>query len=56
MSNPPGERIAVGRGGAKAIDAYFEYSKIVGQDDGGTPFSPEEYENYKREVLPMVGS
>ena len=28
--------------------------RIVGNDDGGVPFTPEQYENYKREVLPMV--
>jgi hypothetical protein len=30
------------------------YFRIVGNDDGGKLFTPEEYENYKREVLPMV--
>lgn len=27
--------------------------RIVGDDDGGKMFTPEEYERYKREVLPM---
>lgn len=27
---------------------------IVGDDDGGTLFTPEEYESYKKRVLPMV--
>ncbi len=49
----PGERLSFGKDAAKHIDAYFEYSKIVGNDDGGKIFSPEEYESYKREVLPM---
>ena len=26
----------------------------MGDDDGGVPFTPEQYENYKNEVLPMV--
>ena len=29
-------------------------SSIVGDDDGGNLFTPEEYENYKKQVLPMV--
>ena len=32
----------------------FLLSSIVGDDDGGALFSPEEYENYKKQVLPMV--
>lgn len=31
----------------------MEYTRIVGSDDGGVPFSPEEYEKYKKQVLPM---
>ncbi|XP_028316892.1 protein FAM221A isoform X1 [Gouania willdenowi] len=27
--------------------------KIVGEDDGGTLFTPEQYEEYKRKVLPQ---
>jgi len=27
---------------------------IVGDDDGGKLFTPEEYEEYKRRVLPQV--
>ena len=26
------------------VDAYAEYRRIVGDDDGGTPFSPSEYQ------------
>ncbi len=39
---------------------YFEQNlikwkkRIVGNDDGGITFTPEEYERYKKEVLPMV--
>nr|XP_008534088.1 PREDICTED: protein FAM221A-like [Equus przewalskii] len=32
---------------------YLEYRRIVGEDDGGKLFTPEEYEEYKRKVLPM---
>ncbi|KAJ8298811.1 hypothetical protein KUTeg_022871, partial [Tegillarca granosa] len=38
---------------ASAIDAYLEYSRIVGDDDGGKLFTPEEYERYKKEVIPI---
>lgn len=50
----PSDRVNLPRSAASHVDAYFEYNKIVGNDDGGVPFSPEEYEKYKREVLPMV--
>jgi hypothetical protein len=29
-------------------------NSIVGDDDGGKVFSPQEYEEYKKRVLPMV--
>jgi len=35
------------------VDAYAEYRRIVGDDDGGTPFSPSEYQAYLRDVVPM---
>ncbi|EDO43591.1 predicted protein [Nematostella vectensis] len=38
---------------AASIDEYWEYKKIVGDDDGGKLFSPEEYEEYKKKVLPQ---
>lgn len=28
--------------------------RIVGEDDGGELFTPEQYEEYKKKVLPMV--
>lgn len=28
--------------------------RIVGEDDGGVMFTPEQYEAYKKRVLPMV--
>lgn len=54
QTEAPGDRIHLGKDAAKHIDAYFEYSKIVGNDDNGVPFTPQEYERYKKEVLPMV--
>jgi len=38
---------------AADVDAYLEYRRIVGDDDGGVLFSPEEYEAYKKQVLPQ---
>lgn len=32
----------------------FFWARIVGDDDGGKLFTPEEYEAYKKKVLPMV--
>jgi hypothetical protein len=39
----------------KFIRIYLFLNSIVGDDDGGKLFTPEEYEAYKRRVLPMVG-
>ena len=34
---------------------FFVFAdRIVGDDDGGKLFTPEEYEQYKKQVLPMV--
>uniref|UniRef100_A0A8C9L9E5 Protein FAM221A n=1 Tax=Pavo cristatus TaxID=9049 RepID=A0A8C9L9E5_PAVCR len=41
------------RADAAALEEYVEYRRIVGDDDGGKPFTPEEYEAYKRKVLPI---
>lgn len=38
---------------AAAVEDYLEYKRIVGDDDGGKPFTPDEYEEYKKKVLPM---
>lgn len=38
---------------AASIDQYLEYRRIVGDDDGGKLFTPEEYEEYKKKVLPQ---
>lgn len=66
----PGEHIRLPSNAAADVDAYFEYraqekkeknsdvqlfsNRIVGDDDGGKVFTPEEYEEYKKHVLPMV--
>uniref|UniRef100_A0A2K6SN37 Protein FAM221A n=1 Tax=Saimiri boliviensis boliviensis TaxID=39432 RepID=A0A2K6SN37_SAIBB len=47
------ERLTLPPGGAAAVDEYLEYRRIVGEDDGGKLFTPEEYEEYKRKVLPL---
>ncbi|KAI4818168.1 hypothetical protein KUCAC02_011527 [Chaenocephalus aceratus] len=47
------ERISVDESGLQAVEDYCEYRRIVGDDDGGRLFTPEEYEEYKRKVLPQ---
>ncbi|XP_052805161.1 protein FAM221A-like [Mya arenaria] len=42
-----------GGNAAASVDAYLEYKRIVGEDDGGVTFTPEQYEAYKKKVLPM---
>jgi hypothetical protein len=32
-----------------SIDAYFEYRSIVGDADGGILFTPEQYDEYRRQ-------
>ncbi|XP_018423537.1 PREDICTED: protein FAM221A [Nanorana parkeri] len=41
------------QGAAGAIEDYLEYRRIVGEDDEGKLFTPEEYEEYKKTILPM---
>ena len=37
------------------VGFFFVFAdRIVGDDDGGKLFTPEEYEQYKKQVLPMV--
>ena len=40
-------------GAASAVDEYWEYTRIVGKDDGGKVMSPKEYEAYKAKMLPQ---
>ncbi|KAL0961828.1 hypothetical protein UPYG_G00332220 [Umbra pygmaea] len=46
------ERLCLDKTASEAVDDYLEYRRIVGEDDGGRLFSPEQYEDYKRTVLP----
>ncbi|XP_061616895.1 protein FAM221A isoform X2 [Phyllopteryx taeniolatus] len=41
------------RSALKAADDYCEYRRIVGDDDGGVLFTTEQYEEYKRKMLPQ---
>ncbi|XP_074470173.1 protein FAM221A [Sebastes fasciatus] len=47
------ETISLDKPALQAVDDYLEYRRIVGDDDGGKLFTPEEYEEYKRRVLPQ---
>ena len=47
------ERIKLDRHAAESVDAYLEYRRIVGDDDGGTPFTEKQYKEYKKRVLPQ---
>ncbi|XP_078521575.1 protein FAM221A-like [Lissotriton helveticus] len=40
-------------GQAEAVQAYLEYRRIVGDDDQGKLFTPQEYEEYKKRVIPI---
>ena len=39
--------------GQAGIDAYWEYKKIVGDDDKGKLFTDAEYEAYKKKWIPI---
>lgn len=47
------ERIQLSSQAQHDVEAYAEYRRIVGDDDGGKLFTPEEYEAYKKRVLPI---
>ncbi|CAF4260477.1 unnamed protein product, partial [Adineta steineri] len=53
LTREPGDYISLSPNAAAHVDTYFEYRAIVGDDDGGNLFSPEEYDAYTRRVLPM---
>ncbi|XP_047137338.1 protein FAM221A isoform X1 [Hydra vulgaris] len=39
--------------GCKSVDDYLEYTRIVGDDDGGNLFTPSQYEAYKKKMIPI---
>ncbi|XP_060916440.1 protein FAM221A [Labrus mixtus] len=47
------EKIRLNKSALEAVDDYWEYTRIVGGDDGGKLFTPEQYEAYKRTVIPQ---
>jgi hypothetical protein len=44
------DRIRINNAAQQAVAAYIEYDNIVGGADGGKLLSPEEYEEFKRNV------
>jgi len=41
------QKFQIDANNAANIQAYIDYNNIVGNDDGGTMFTPEQYEEYK---------
>ncbi|XP_069133580.1 protein FAM221A-like isoform X1 [Argopecten irradians] len=52
MANDRQYHLKFDRTNAESVDQYLEYKRIVGDDDGGKMFTPEEFEDYKKNVLP----
>ncbi|XP_076865489.1 protein FAM221A isoform X3 [Brachyhypopomus gauderio] len=46
------ERIHIGKTAEEAVNAYLEYRRIVGEDDGGRLFTQAEFAEYKKRVVP----
>ncbi|KAI7798920.1 putative protein FAM221A [Triplophysa rosa] len=46
------ERIRIDKQASNAVDAFLEYRRIVGEDDGGQLFSEDEFKKYKEIMLP----
>jgi hypothetical protein len=44
------ERLVINSENQKHIEAYLEYKRIVGEDDGGKLMSDQEFEAYKKKV------
>ncbi|XP_067929613.1 protein FAM221A-like [Watersipora subatra] len=49
---PDNYHMKFGNNAGASVDAYLEYKRIVGDDDGGVMFTDEQYEDYKKRVLP----
>ncbi|XP_034561184.1 protein FAM221A [Notolabrus celidotus] len=47
------ETMTLDKSALKAVDDYWEYKRIVGDDDGGKLFTPKQYEEYKRKMIPQ---
>ncbi|XP_041665715.1 protein FAM221A [Cheilinus undulatus] len=47
------ETVRLNKSALEAVDDYWEYRRIVGDDDGGKLFTPEQYEEYKRKKIPQ---
>ncbi|CAL8294294.1 unnamed protein product [Merluccius merluccius] len=47
------EKINVDKTTSESLDDYWEYTRIVGDDDGGKLFTPAQYEQYKKRVVPQ---
>ncbi|XP_015229651.1 PREDICTED: protein FAM221A [Cyprinodon variegatus] len=47
------DAIYLDKSALKSVDDYWEYRRVVGDDDGGKLFTPEEYEEYKKKILPL---
>lgn len=45
-------KIHIDKLAANSVEAYLEYKRIVGEDDGGRLFSEDEYKKYKEIVVP----
>ncbi|XP_056439297.1 protein FAM221A [Gadus chalcogrammus] len=47
------EKIKIDKKASQSLDKYLEYRRIVGDEDGGTLFTPAQYEQYKKRVVPQ---
>lgn len=52
-TEPNGLHLKMSKNAGADVDAYLEYRRIVGDDDGGVLFTPEQYENYKKNIVPQ---
>ena len=47
--------VSMGTGAQAHVDAYLEYHRIVGDADGGTLFTPAEYDAFKAKARNVRG-